>query len=405
MTEYLNHLYSRKARRDGRPMEIASVYYYGLRHFSFVPGTVGWQDYPFTYLAEQPVAPSMTFSDPSGKPLALWLFSRSERAMAVILAEEMTIDDLANPGLRIIETVHQSGAIAVAGDFQSEQVTFVHAYLLPLGKLQLDDRGMWWGDIFALQQVVGAVPLLFGVGAVSATGQMRLNTEQSLNRLLAMERLILFFKVAWVARWAVFPAALLWLTRILFRLRSARREWDDSLSRVIPGNPANSHFGLFRFLTANLAVEAEKLLAETTEQRRKEASQHHEQSRREHLVAEIRHYSKTLAQPEPGIPCDETWLAEASMVELEETAARLRLLAERQQEQIEKEQQAARERARQIHWLESEFAAIPSDKRLEVTGAWALYEQACATSDPGKRLEMLKSARKLLPKEFREDQP
>jgi len=39
-------------------------------------------------------------------------------------------------------------------------------------------------------------------------------------------------------------------------------------------------------------------------------------------------------------------------------------LIERHQEQVERERQAARERARQIRWLESEFAAIQPEKRM-----------------------------------------
>ena len=84
-------------------------------------------------------------------------------------------------------------------------------------------------------------------------------------------------------------------------------------------------------------------------------------------------------------------------------AARCHHLVQQQQEQIEREQQTAREQMRQIHRLESEFTVIPPEERAAVSNAWALYEQACAISDPRKRLEMLKSARKLLPKEFRVD--
>lgn len=62
-----------------------------------------------------------------------------------------------------------------------------------------------------------------------------------------------------------------------------------------------------------------------------------------------------------------------------------------------------RERARQIQRLEGEFAAILPEKCAKAASAWALYEQARVASDPGKILEALKSARKLLPKEFRSD--
>src|SRR5215472_11513589 len=50
---------------------------------------------------------------------------------------------------------------------------------------------------------------------------------------------------------------------------------------------------------------------------------------------------------------------------MEETSARRRRLVERHQDQVENERQAARERAHQIQWLESEFAAIPREKHVE----------------------------------------
>jgi hypothetical protein len=78
-----------------------------------------------------------------------------------------------------------------------------------------------------------------------------------------------------------------------------------------------------------------------------------------------------------------------------------RRLVKRHQERVEREKQVAREQARQIQWLESEFAAIPTEKRAEAGSAWVLYEQACRMSNPRKKLETLKSARKLLPQEFR----
>jgi len=401
--DYLDRLYNRKARRDKRPEESVSVDHNGLLHFSFLPGTIGWVVYPFAYLAEQRTAPSMAFTEPSGKPLALWVFSRPERALAIVFAEEPVVEDLADPGPRIIETINRSGAVAVAGEFESAEVALVHAYLLPLDKLQLDAPGAWAGDTAALEQVVGSVPLLFGVGAGSATGRTRLDAGQSLARLVTASGV--FFDVAAIMRWVVLPAALLWSAWTLLRLRRVRREWNNNLlSRVVQGNQTVPCFGFFRFLTADLIIEAGRLLAEAAEQRREEASQHQEQLRREGFVTEIRDCLKMLARLGQGSPCDEGWLAGATTVEMEEMAARCRQLVEQHQEQVEGEQQAARERARQIHWLESEFAAIPPEKRMEVPGAWALYEQACAVSDPGKRLEKLKAARKLLPKEFRSEQ-
>jgi len=62
-------------------------------------------------------------------------------------------------------------------------------------------------------------------------------------------------------------------------------------------------------------------------------------------------------------------------------------LIERHQEPVERERQAARERARQIRWLESEFAAIQPEKRMEAASARALYEQVWAEDDPEKKLE------------------
>ncbi|MCI0388073.1 MAG: hypothetical protein MOB07_04805 [Acidobacteria bacterium] len=401
--DYLNRLYNQAARRDRRPEERVSVSYENEIQSSFVPGALGWINYPLAYLAEKPMAPSMTFTEPSGAPLALWVFSRSEQALAILFAEQPVIDDLVNPGLRIIETISSSGAVAVAGDFKSGGVVFCHAYLLPLGQLGLDESGAWAGNIAALEQVVGAIPLLFGVGATSSTGQTRLDASQSQARLLAASPPV-FFTAARLMQWVIFPAALVWVAWTLLRLRKVRSEWNRSLSWALQEDPPIPRFGFFCFLTVDLIAEAERLLAESIDQRCEEASRRQEQLRRERFETEIRYCLKTLASLRQESPCDEEWLTAASTAEMDEMAARCRWLVEQRQDQIDKQQQAARERARQIQRLESEFAAIPLEKRAEATSAWALYEQACAASDPGKRLDMLKSARKLLPKEFRNDQ-
>jgi hypothetical protein len=125
--------------------------------------------------------------------------------------------------------------------------------------------------------------------------------------------------------------------------------------------------------------------------------------RREKFVAEVRDCLKALARSWQESACNEEWLTGASTADLEEMAVRCRRLVERHQEKVEREWQAARERARQIQWFGSEFAAIQLEKRAEAAGAWALYEHVCAASDHGGRLETLKSAQKLLPKGFKSD--
>jgi hypothetical protein len=89
--------------------------------------------------------------------------------------------------------------------------------------------------------------------------------------------------------------------------------------------------------------------------------------------------------------------------ELETVAAQLRQTLERHQESVERVGQVERERARQINWIEGEFATVPVEKRAEAADAFAIYEQAQLTDDPRRKLEILKSARKLLPRELRGD--
>jgi hypothetical protein len=81
------------------------------------------------------MAPSVKFTEPSGEPLAPRVFSRFEQELAVILTEQPVIDELVDPGLRIIETINRSGAVAVAGDFNPAEVTPIHVYLFPLYSL------------------------------------------------------------------------------------------------------------------------------------------------------------------------------------------------------------------------------------------------------------------------------
>lgn len=408
VTEYLDRLYARKAQRDRQPAETVSVSPTGIRAFTFLPGDIGWHQYPFEQLAVQQRAPSLNFTEPAGKPLALWIFSRAEQALAVIFAEIPKIDDLANPALRIIEPVNQYGALTVAGEFKAEQVVLSVVYLLPLAQLRLDTTDGWFGSVAAFDQFVGAVPLLFGIGATSATGQLRLEADLA---ELKMDAVVppFFLLLAQAARWVMLPLALLWLSGLLFRLQRARQAWHALLVQAHPHEAAQLRLGFARFLSADLLGLTQQRLAASLAQKQWEAGQQQEALRREQWQSEARRYSTMLE----GAVFDEAWLAQASLAELEATAIRLRQQAEQQQAQVDREQQAARERARQLHWLESEFEAIPDaispdaisiDKRPAVAAAWALYEQARATHDPNKRLELLKSARKLLPKEFKGEQ-
>ena len=403
MMDYLQRLYRLKVQRDHQPDEPISVSRNGVRNFSFLPHIVGVREYPLSYLAEQQTAPSIRFTEPSGEPLALWLFSRSEQALAVIFVEQPVISDVADPGLRIFEMVTGTGAVTIAGDFKPVQVVLTHAYLLPLDKLDLDETGGWRGDALRLDRVVEAVPLLFGVtAATNAPAKARLDSREALGRLFAAGPRP-FHVAAWVMRWIILPLVLLWSIRLLVRLRKLRREWNDSLLLAIPHAQTPVRHGLFHFLIADLKAERERLIAQTAAQRQEEATRQQEQLRRRQFETEIRQCLNTLAQLGQEGPCQEDWLAGASTVELEEMAAHCHNLVQQHQEQIEREQQAAREQMRQIHRLESEFTVIPPEERAGVMDAWALYEQACATGDLRKRLEMLKSARKLLPKEFRID--
>ncbi len=401
--EYLSRLYARKAQRDRLPAEAATVASAGVRIFAFQPGLDGWQLYPFDRLAEFQQAPSQTFDKPSGPPLALWLFSRSEQALAVIFNEIPVVDDLVKPGLRIIEPVNQSGAMLVAGEFKSEMVVLNLVYLLPLAQLRLDatDGGIESGAAF--DRFIGAVPLLFGIGRRNSATPLRLDSYEAyapVYDLLPPFSLTL----AWAARWVVVPFVLLWLAVLWWRMQRTRQAWQALLAHSHPHEAAQLHFGFTRFLTADLIAVTKQRLDATVEQKHREALLQEESLRREQLKREARHYSMMLAQFKQEEPaCDEAWLMQASPAELEEATARLCQQAEQQQAQADREQQASRERARQLLWLESEFDAIPSDKRPAVAEAWTLYEQACAANDPVKRLEMLKSARKLLPKEFRSE--
>jgi hypothetical protein len=120
----------------------------------------------------------------------LWVFSHPERALAIILTEQLVICELAAPGLRIIETINQSCVVAVAGDFKPAEVTPIHVYLFPFDKLRLDAPGGWTGEAAALKQVVSSVPLLFDVGTGSTTVRMKLDAGQSFAWLP-------FFHAAW----------------------------------------------------------------------------------------------------------------------------------------------------------------------------------------------------------------
>lgn len=401
--EYLQQLYHRKTQRDHQPDEPISLSRQGVLQFSFVPGTMGLAEYPLAYLIEQPVAPSMSFSEPAGAPLALWIFSRSEHALAIIFTEQPPVGDFADPGLRLFEMVTSSNALAVAGNFHDNPVVLTHAYLLPLDNLGLDLTGQWWGSVARLNQIVSALPLLFGVGATDPTGQGRLNSQIALNQLSTAGPPI-FELVARGIGWIVTPLVSLWVVWVLVRLRQVWQSWQNLLAPIVSSSPSSFHYSFPDFLTADLEVEATRLITQSTEQRREEIARQQTELKRHRREAELRQCLDKLAQLGQPLPCQVEWMVEASATELDDMLSRCRRLAQEQQERIDNEEQTARERLHKIQWLESEFAAIPLEKRAAVIQAWTLYEQACASNDSRLKLDLLKSARKFLPKEFRKNQ-
>lgn len=85
-------------------------------------------------------------------------------------------------------------------------------------------------------------------------------------------------------------------------------------------------------------------------------------------------------------------------------AAELDQIAEQRTRAREERATRVREQQREIQRLELELKMIPAEKRGgDAAAAWMLYQQAQSTLDAKVKLDLLKEARKKVPKELRPD--
>jgi len=137
-----------------------------------------------------------------------------------------------------------------------------------------------------------------------------------------------------------------------------------------------AHFrsGFRAFLTADLAREiaTANATAVAFEQERLAAERKEEEV--EELKDELRRLTADCELTPNEAGQIELAVASASLVELRKLITNYREVREREAE-------IARERQREILWLESEFEAIPITKRAEALEAWQLFQQAITFAD------------------------
>lgn len=401
--EFFEWLYNLKNGRDGLPAERVTVPENTLLQFSFLPGTRGLTAYPFIWLREQHAAPTMTFTEPSGAPLALWVYSRQQQLLACVFYEMAEAEALAEPGLRLMQDIDRTGVVSVEGPFPEGKAILVHAYLQPLSDLGLDALDDFRQREPDPDRLDYTVPLLFGSGVRGSNSQVHISGREAFQRLWAES-----------TSWAILAGALLGvvlltagsflLLRKMWQLGGLRRQYLRSLEKYLtPGEP-RPRIGLRRFLSGDLEELAADVIGVARERQRLALAKLAAEAERLKLEAKLQDIRSQLDPASDDLSGIDEALLRGDVEELRRLRDEYRLQARLRLERLAREEQIKRERQWEIQWLESEFEAIPPEKRLnEAREAWATYERAQATGDLRDRLHLLKEARKRIPKELRPD--
>ncbi len=367
--------------------------------YSYPPGMLdligkGIVEVPFTRIVQEQARLMIWHNEPGWHPLVVWVYSREEQLLACFVYVLVTPDhpfSIHPPrgDARIIRPIDRNGVVSVQGSIPDFKVFPEHAYLIPLENLKLGNLDPRAKDVPNFWVLYHVLPGVLGSGN-DGTNAPETPTAGETLALIRARAMRPFTLTRRVLRLGILPLGVLWFGLSFWRLRKLHQQFNEQIEEA-----ASSHLlGFARFLTADLDSEVSTAEREAHDARERELSAERERNEIEGMKEEI----LTLVAdgrlaPDKAHRIDHA-LASDSLVELRELIARYRRTREHEAE-------IARERQREIQWLESEFEAIPIIDRSEIPDAWNLYQQALNFDEAKVRLHWLKEARKKLPREFR----
>lgn len=377
---FVDEYRKRNARRGLAPVDLPAPG--DLWSYSYVPGGNDITAYTYADLASTSERPTMVVTDPSDPPFVVWIYSKEQNGLAVFVFERFVHDVFEGkpptPDPRMFLDYDSGGTIASYGPAPKERLIYVHAWLLSLGGH--DARTLLYGERISQADVLNLIPVVVKVSAREEfippvfAGTPLDRARETVRRPTRYVRIALLLLVA--------VAAIL-AARAMVSLVRLRREFTQVAS-----------MGLGAFLFGDPESIARREREESRAAAIASAAKRREEAERVTLLTEI----ATLID----CPCEDL-----SNDELRELRNRLVAEAAERSEEEVRALLIVQEREREIHRLEVELGTIPieaaSDEAHDARPSWELLQQALSETELRERLELLKEARRLLPKEYRPD--
>ena len=373
--------------------------------FTFLPGafeTVGARtvEIPFYRIIQEQARPTVSHDEDGWHPIVVWVYSRNEHLLACFVDILVTPDhpfsrEPPHPDTRIIKPIDWEGTVSVQGSIPNLNVFLEQAYLIPLDNLRpksLDPRSKDTPDFWTLYHVLpGVTGSEFDPAEAPATP-----TAGETLALLRARAMRPFLITRRVFRLGVLPLGVLWLGLNFWRMGRLHQKFSKQIDELTTASLAKRRISFRAFLTADLGAEIVTAEAKVRALQEQALVVERERTEIKELKEELHRLVADYQLSPEGARRIDLALASESLVELRELTAGYR-------QKREREAEIARERQREIQWLESEFEAISTIKRNEIPEAWNLYQQAISFDDRRVRLHWLKEARKKLPREFKSE--
>lgn len=404
--QFFEKQYNLRNQKYGFPSTSVNVPESELLQFSYVPGGFGISGTSVEEILSQQTSPIFRFTEPSGSPLALWVYSKQQGILACVFYEFLDPIVLKaeppSPDYRIIESLDREGVKILHGSLPTGKVVPIHAYLLPLGEMRLENLDRHSSKEPDLRRFDFALPLLFGSRA-KGMGSSPYMSDKGTIKVLRAEAALPFNVTRWCFRWLVLPLGLLWFLMSFKRVTKLYQRYRSTVEAHMPVRLAY-RIGFLDFLSGNLETRMREAITGSRAEQSLLITKQKEDAERRSLKEELQAYRGQLEISAEQVKRFDKVLLGGSIEELRRLAVLYRPIVEQRQDQLEIEQQKAREREREIRRLESELETIPLEQRnQEAREAWSLYQLAKSIEDARGRLKLLKEARKKLPRELRPD--
>lgn len=406
--EIFQKQYTLRNQKLNLPQLPASAPNEALAYFSYVPGGPGLTEVPLEQLLWLRTNPTMQFTEPSGRPVAVWFYSRTQRLLAVFCYEMLSQEQLNNPPVvpdrRVIEDIHLLGADTEHGGLPWGKAVVVHAYLLPFGDLKLDNLERHSNENPDLSVFTYALPLLFPLDYAGFKIPPDVTNSETIARLRAEAARPFLGTRDTLRGLAVLCGG--WILFELMYLPSLRRRYHRWVESRLPETQKgrSGRLTFMEFLSGDLESIASDEIARAVGCHNIALAERYQQQETHRLVRELQSLRDSLELTQTQKDQIDRALSEGSFDALRKLVAMHRSLINERNAYLETQAQQERDRQREIRRLELELETIPDEKRgNDARLTWGLYQRARATEDEREKLHLLKEARKKLPRDLRPD--